>query len=70
MNYPELSYKLLGILQSMAPTGNEQFTLSEAYNQMQKDGLTNREIAANLAGILHDGLAHGNWPWTMVKTDG
>jgi hypothetical protein len=61
------SYWLLGILQSHAPTGKEQAQLTDLYNQMRADGVDEVDLQEQLAGILLDGLRHGNWPWTDYK---
>lgn len=54
---------LLGILQEYAPTGTEQQKCTEIYLAMQQDGITGNDLILRLAGMLVDGLRHGNWPW-------
>jgi hypothetical protein len=59
------AYKLLGILQSYAPSEVAQQKCTTLYNKMQYKGLTTKEIELNLVIALHDGLAYGNWVWDL-----
>jgi hypothetical protein len=61
----ENAYKMLGILQSYAPTGKEQQQLADIYNGCLADG--HRRTVQVFAGILHTGLTYGNWPWTSSR---
>lgn len=63
----ERAYKLLGILQSYAPTNAEQALCTTIYNRMQADGLTVEEIEAQLITALSDGVQHGNWFWININ---
>lgn len=67
------AYQLLGILQSYAPTGKEQYEVSKWYNRLRETIQTDlfcdtaleieAEIEKALINILADGVNHGNWPW-------
>ena len=59
------SYQLLGILQHYAPNGAAQQKCGDFYGELQRDGLSGQELDRQLVNVLQDGLAHGNWPWTL-----
>lgn len=61
------SYQLLGILMEYAPNGDAQFECSQLRNSMIADGMSEDEVVRQLAGVLVDGLSHGNWPWTALR---
>lgn len=64
------SYILLGIIQGHAPTASAQALMSIRYNeictQIALDFESGHELQTEkaMAGILNDGLSHGNWPWS------
>lgn len=58
-------YQLLTLLQDYAPDAEAQQKCSEIYWELQKDnGYESPKTERALIGILHDGVAHANWPWT------
>lgn len=57
------AYELLGIIQRHAPNGEGQQIIADTYSLMLKEGNTVQEVEKNMAGILYNGLATGNWPW-------
>ena len=57
------AYKLLGILQSYAPTGKEQQLCSDVVAAMEKDGFSENGLVLGLTGYIRDGLLWGSWPW-------
>lgn len=57
---------LLGIVHEFCPTGIEQRQCTEIYWAHEQNERGSGVKA--MAGILYDGLAHGNWPW--VATNG
>lgn len=65
-----VSYRLLGVLQSIAPDGPAQERCAAIYREAWADVQANdrqdadRQVAAIMAGALVDGFRHGNWPWT------
>lgn len=59
----KVAYDMLSIAQRYAPTGKEQNQLSEIFNSIPDD----RDKILTMAGILTDGLRHGNWPWTQFN---
>jgi len=60
----EKSYQVLGMCQSLCPTGKEQAAFARAYNDMRKDAdVSEAELIKTLIGKLYDGLAYGNWPY-------
>ena len=66
-----LSYRLLGMLQEIAPTGSEQQRCATLYNELKMrfvsttPALSENALAGKMAMILHDGLTYDNWPWTV-----
>jgi len=64
----EVQDQLVGILQFYAPTGAEQALVSQMVWDMFQDietGGDRQVVIRKLVGVLHDGLQHGNWPWTQ-----
>lgn len=64
INYQDGAYKILGILQDIAPNGEAQNDCTNAYNEILKIATDDKEILLRMAGMLYDGLAFGNYPWT------
>jgi len=62
--------QLLGILQSLAPTGKEQQKLANGYNEAVADNSTPAGGALFLTSMLYLGLVYESWPWTDQKGDG
>lgn len=56
------AYALLGIIQSHAPDLKAQEQVSQTYNNVLREASVTLEVY--MAGMLYDGLAFGNWPWT------
>jgi hypothetical protein len=69
VNTNENTNKLLGILQSHAPTGAAQQECSELYWDLQKNNETIEAVELGLVHALLDGLRYGNWPWTKVRNE-
>lgn len=63
------AYRLLGILQSHAPTATEQQMCTELTWKAESDGATHEDIEKMLVGVLSDGLNYGNWPWSPKTVD-
>lgn len=68
MREPELilrsvNYKLLGILQELAPDAHGQEQCAELYRTMQRNNESAKFIMTELASIISDGAHHGTWPW-------
>jgi hypothetical protein len=59
----DVAYQLLGILQHYAPTGAEQQLVANLYNEIKAEG-SDRKLVIELSGMLIDGLAEHNWPWS------
>jgi hypothetical protein len=57
--------RLLSVLCDYAPTNDAAQIVSDGYNAMIRDGMTDGAIEAALAGAIVDGLNHGNWPWNQ-----
>jgi hypothetical protein len=57
---------LLGILQSYAPTGEEQLQCANDVWQIESQGATPIEVERFLIYAIADGLRYGNWPWTQI----
>lgn len=62
--------QLLMILQDHAPNGDAQFKCAELLNTVQKNGADLEAQEAMLVYALADGLAYGNWPWTLDAANG
>lgn len=63
-----ITHDLVGIVQHYAPTSTEQGMVSHILNMAALDGASERDQHLLLAGMLVDGLRHGNWPWTSHRT--
>ncbi len=63
INYYENAYKILAILQDIAPNLNAQEDCSKAFKDSQQDSENDKEFLLRVTGILYDGLSYGNWPW-------
>lgn len=61
-NEKKLSYDLLGAAILASPTGKEQQAFSDMYNNMYRDGLSDKEVAIQLCAAILDGLRFNNWP--------
>lgn len=61
------AYKLLGILQSYAPTLSAQSQAAKVCNRMRADRVSEKDIETHLVVALHDGLVHGRWFWGNGK---
>jgi hypothetical protein len=57
---------LLGILQSYAPTNEEQLQCANDVWQIESQGATPIEVERFLIYAIADGLRYGNWPWTQI----
>lgn len=58
------SASVLALLQGYAPNGAAQQACSDMYNQMQADGLNEREVSRRMVSALHEGLSYDLWPWS------
>lgn len=54
---------LMAALQLYAPTISEQVQVTQLVNVAVRNGASKEDIIKMLAGMLLDGLRHGNWPW-------
>lgn len=73
VGHPTNGYIILGVLLSHAPDRDAQAFMSKKYNEIcglvstdhEVEKVMTGEIEKVMAGLLFDGLAFGNWPWTM-----
>lgn len=56
-----IAYKILGILQHIAPNKDAQNSCTRVFNGLP-EGL---ERDKGMACALVDGYLYGNWPWTL-----
>ena len=62
---------LLGIIMQHAPDGRAQGLMAKKYYEITMQVMQDYEkdqylqLERVMAGILSDGLSHGNWPWNM-----
>lgn len=64
------AYNLLSTIRAYAPDGPAQGVVSEAYNRAYVDSHGESEpVVKMLAGVLLDGLNHGNWPWVLKQVN-
>lgn len=61
--YHVSSYKLVGILQGLAPNGTAQQVVSHRFHELC-DTMQPKQVLAVLADDLRTGLLSGAWPWT------
>lgn len=62
-----IAYKLLGILQDLAPDQESQRLCTKYYEAFEND---QRDQDEKMAAALYDGLAYGNWPWIKLTNTG
>ena len=54
---------LVAVLVSYAPNPED----ATRYVHREKQFAQNDELVRILAGAIYDGLAYGNWPWTVKR---
>jgi hypothetical protein len=63
------SIELNRMLLLYAPDERARNIVAEAYTQLMLDFDEPKDRVRILAGELHDGLTHGNWPWVSFTVD-
>jgi len=56
--------RLQGILAAYAENLEQVKILMNTIKDIHEYSLSERDIERNIAGMIHDGLEYGNWPWT------
>ncbi len=56
---------LFEVLHSYAPTYQANIVVNKFRSQMEDDRLSVEEIEKNIVTAIHNGLAYGNWIWSI-----
>ena len=60
----------MNLILSHAPDGAAQLRIVGIVQAMERDGMDNQFVIRALVGILHDGVAYSNWPWSPPQSLG
>lgn len=55
------------LLKHYAETDKDRETVDAMWTEMRRVNTDDDTIVRTLSGILYDGLAYGNWPWSWDK---
>lgn len=67
MHTRDRCYRLLAILQDIAPDQKAQVLCSQMYHKAFGEGASPEEIQKMMVNVLADGVNNGNWPWNEVQ---
>ena len=62
MNHAKQARTILALLKEHAPTDRDRQLLDDVFQEAAAE-LPAREVLTFFTGVLHDGLAFGNWLW-------
>lgn len=64
------AYNLCSVIKQYAPDDTAQLLVNRIYDQAYADNQgESAAVVKALAGILLDGLNHGNWPWVLKQVN-
>jgi hypothetical protein len=68
VTYSQRKDALLEVIKSYAQGNFEEKVCDKAVDKLENDGAREDVIVRWLATAIVDGLAYGNWPWTLAST--
>lgn len=62
--------KVKELIDQHAPTADDAAIADKNYLDMKRAEQDGDKFLLTMAGVLYDGLAYGNWPWSPKTVDG